>query len=116
MGATWAEEESGPVERKPLRRKPPPRRPAQHPIGDALRLRLAEELDHARRLLGAMGDELSSDVPVVARHGLALQSVDIVGQMLGHIASVIRSSDPAGAVDHIGMADLKDRLTGKSLD
>jgi hypothetical protein len=48
---------------------------------------------------------------VLMRHGVALQSVDIVGQILGHIATVVRSSDPAGAVEQIGMADLKGRLT-----
>ena len=52
---------------------------------------------------------------VVMRHGMALQTVDIVGQMLGHIANVVKSSDPEGAVDRIGMCDLKARLTRKSV-
>ena len=34
----------------------------------------------------------------------------VVGQMLGHIASVVRSSDPPAAVDAIGMSELKARL------
>ena len=34
----------------------------------------------------------------------------LVGQMLGHLASVLRSSDMTGAVDRIGMAELKARL------
>jgi hypothetical protein len=54
---------------------------------------------------------LSSDSLIVTRHGRSLQSVDIVGQMIGHIVNVIRSSDPEGAVERIGMAELKARLT-----
>lgn len=80
-----------------------------------LKLRLAEELDYARRLLDAMGDELSSDMTVVVRHGVALQSVDVIGQLLGHITDVVRSSDPGGVIQNIGMADLKARLTRTKL-
>ena len=72
--------------------------------------RLAAELDHARDLLEQMGDELALDQQVVAEHGLALQSVDIVGQLLGHIASVVRAEDRAAAVDRIGMCELKAKL------
>ena len=81
------------------------------PTEDRLRQRLAEELEYARRMLDIMGDALASDGAVVVRHGTSLQSVDIVGQMLGHIATVLRSSDVGGAVDRIGMAELKARLT-----
>lgn len=92
----------------------PPLDPAQVPTDDELRLRLAEELDYARRMLDAMGDELSADMGVVMRHGVALQTVDIVGQMLGHIANVTRSAAPGLAVDRIGMCELKARLTRRS--
>jgi hypothetical protein len=71
---------------------------------------LAEELDHARRMLGAMGDELALDSQVVTEHGLALQAVDIVGQMIGHIANVVRAEDRNAAVDRIGMCELKAKL------
>ena len=71
---------------------------------------LAAELDHARDMLVMMGDELSTDFAVVSRHGLALQAVDIVGQMLGHIANVVRADDRAAAVDRIGMCELKATL------
>jgi hypothetical protein len=33
-----------------------------------------------------------------------------VGQMLGHIAAVVRSADPQSTVDAISMSDLKARL------
>ena len=71
---------------------------------------LADELDHARRMLEAMGDELALDAQVVTEHGLALQAVDIVGQMIGHIANVVRAEDRAAAVDRIGMCELKAKL------
>lgn len=99
--------------RKPLRRDPPPLPAALAPTGDPLKLRLADELEYARRMLDAMGDSLSADPLVVGRHMTSLQTVDIAGQILGHIANVIRSSDPAGAVDRIGMCDLKARLKRK---
>jgi hypothetical protein len=101
-------------EKRPLRRDPPPLDPALVPTDDQLRIRLAEELEYARRMLDAMGDELSADMGVVMRHAVALQTVDIVGQMLGHIAAVTRSSMPERAVDRIGMCELKSRLTRRS--
>jgi len=71
---------------------------------------LADELDHARDLLLAMGDELAMNQDVVAEHGVALQAVDIVGQMLGHIANVVRAEDRRAAVERIGMCELKATL------
>ena len=88
--------------------------PALVPSEDELRLRLAEELEYARRMLDAMGDELTADMSVVMRHAVALQSVDIVGQMLGHIAAVTRSSAPDLAVEKIGMCELKARLNRRA--
>ena len=73
--------------------------------------RLAAELDHARDMLIMMGDDLSGDFAVVSRHSLTLQAVDIVSQMLGHIANVVRADDQLEAVDKIGMCDLKSKLT-----
>lgn len=66
-------------------------------------------------MLDVMGDELAGDGAVVVRHATALQSVDIIGQMLGHIANVVRSSDPPGAVKRIGMCELKARITRRSI-
>ena len=104
-----------PQPRPSIRREAPPLPKALVPTDDQLRLRLAEELEYARRMLDVMGDKLSGDAGVLMRHGTALQSVDIVGQILGHIANVIRSSDPDGAVDRIGMCELKARLTRSSI-
>ena len=101
--------------RPSIRRDPPPRPPEIPATAEVLPLRLAEELDYARRMLDSMGDDLSADMAVVMRHSVALQSIDIVGQMLGHIANVVRSSDPEAAVDRIGMCELKGRLTRSKL-
>ena len=79
-------------------------------VPNDLDLRLAAELDHARDMLVTMGDELALNMEVVAEHGVALQAVDIVGQMLGHIANVVRAEDRAAAVDRIGMCELKAKL------
>jgi len=110
----WGAEDPGPgEERKPLRRDGP-RRAAPSPIEDTrdqLRLRLSEELEYARRMLDIAGEEICADRIAVTRHAVALQSLDKVGQMLSHIAAIIRSSDPASAIDRIGMSDLKARLT-----
>jgi len=75
-----------------------------------LDLRLAAELDLARDMIEEMGDELSANLAVVSDHGVALQAVDIVGQMLGHIANVVRATDRRDAIDRIGMGELKAKL------
>ena len=108
----WGTEEETPAaERLPVRRDFQPRNHAVEETADLLHLRLGEELEYARWMLDAMGDELSADPIAVSRHGVVLQSLDIIGQMLGHIAKVIRSADPGSAVEQIGMGDLKARLT-----
>jgi len=96
--------------RRSIRRDPPPAPKTLALTDDELMRRLSEEVDYARRLLSATADELSADALVVGRHLAELQSLDIVGQILGHLASVLRSSDMGGAVDRIGMAELKARL------
>jgi len=72
---------------------------------------LAAELDHARDMLVMMGDELAMSPEIVAEHGMALQAVDIVGQMLGHIANVVRAQDRGEAIDRIGMCELRAKLS-----
>ncbi|HZC38505.1 MAG TPA: hypothetical protein VE221_07505 [Sphingomicrobium sp.] len=115
QAAYHAEQARPPIRREPkakptIRRDPPPLPPAQVPTDDLLKLRLAEELEYARRMIETMGDALSTDPQLVMRHMVALQSIDIAGQILGHIANVIRSSDPKAAVELIGMCELRGRL------
>ena len=79
--------------RKSIRREAPPLPPGLVPTDDALRLRLAEELEYARRMIEAMGDTLSADPQLVMRHMVSLQSIDIVGQILGQeeeLAALLR--------------------------
>ena len=106
---TWGFDEQKDEERKPLRRDRPTRAIVAA-TEDPLRVRLGEELDYVRRLLNTLGNELAGDPILIRRHAVALQSLDIVGQILGHIGTVIRSSEPRSAVEEIGMADLKARL------
>ena len=110
-----AEFRSEKASRPSIRREPPPLDPALVPSDDDLKLRLADELEYARRMIEAMGDELSADMGVVMRHAVPLQSIDIVAQMLGHIAAVTRSANPEAAVDRIGMCELKARLKRQAL-
>ena len=110
---SWTAEQQ-PV-RRSIRRDPPPAPPPLLPTDDQLRLRLAEELEYARRMLTALGERLASDPAVVTRHTGPLQSVDIIGQMLGHIANVVRCSTPEDAVERIGMCELKGRLQRRSI-
>ena len=79
-------------------------------VPSTLDLRLAAELDVARSMLEEMGDELSASLAVVNDHGVALQAVDIVGQILGHIANVVRAKDRGSAIERIGMGELKAKL------
>jgi hypothetical protein len=81
------------------------------PTEDLLEARLAEELAYAQRMLEALGDTLTGDPLVLQRHHTALQTFDILGQMLGHLAKVIGTSEKAAAIDRIGMQDLRGRLT-----
>lgn len=110
---TWGVD--GPSEKPewkpPLRREAPVLRVVPDQTDDTLRIRLGEELDHVRRMLDVTGDELANDPVAVPRHTVALQYLDKVGQMLGHIANVVRSTDPQSTIADIGMGDLKARLT-----
>jgi hypothetical protein len=96
--------------RPSIRRESPASPKALVRSDNVLKLRLADELEYARRMIETMADTLSSDRNLLVRHMVTLQSADIAGQILGHVASVIRSSDPDGAVDLIGMSELKGRL------
>jgi len=98
-------------ERKPIRRDLSQLRALPQATSDPLRLRLAEELEYARRMLDVTADELSKDPLAVSRHTVSLQYLDKVGQMICHIANIVRSSDPWTTVEAIGMGDLKARLT-----
>ena len=108
---TWGIEEPSDEPRKPLRRDSSQQAASPNePTDDLLWVRLSEEIEYARRVLDVTANQICTDRIAVTRHGVALQSLDRVGHMLGHIAAIVRSSDPRSAVESIGMSDLKARL------
>ncbi len=86
--------------------------PAAIPGLDA---KLAHELGYVQRLLENLGDELIKDLFLVQRHGQSMQSLDLVGQILGHVAAILHAEDKAAVIEGIGMEDLKARLKRKSI-
>jgi hypothetical protein len=91
-------------------------KPAPPPLPqseNALDHRLAEEIDCIVRRLELVGGALVDDPLVLHRHGVTLQSIDLVNQLLRHLSRVVVAADKEAAVDRIGMVDLKARLTRK---
>jgi hypothetical protein len=68
-----------------------------------------------QRLLEGLGDELIADLLLIQRHGKSLQSLDLVGQILGHVSAILRAEDKAAVVEEIGMEDLRARLKRKAI-
>jgi hypothetical protein len=104
FAAAKAERASG----KPSIFKPAPPRP--QPSESQLDHRMAEELQVVRRRIEQIGDSLAADPMVVHRHSFALQSFDLMNQVLTHLTSVIESEDKEAAVERISLRDLKARL------
>ncbi len=77
--------------------------------------RLSEEIEYVQRLLEMMGDQLAGDPIILQRHSRALQGFDLMSQILGHIARVVSADDKEGAIDGIGMHDLRARLKRQAL-
>lgn len=96
----------------PATRSAAPAPAAKYPDLDA---RLADELGYVQRLLEGLGDQLIRDLFLVERHGDALQSLDLVGQILGHVAAILHAEDKAAVVEQIGMEDLRARLRRKPI-
>lgn len=100
----------GPVAiKRPLFREPPqvPWLASRDPLDRSI----SEELAFARRSLEAMGDALSEDPILMTRHGVQVQTIDLLAQILGHLASVVAAGDRNEAVGRIGMTELRNRLT-----
>ena len=95
------------------------RAPAHAPAPPAalpdLDKRMADELGYVQRLLEGLGDELIADLLLVQRHGKSLQSLDLVGQILGHVSAILRADDQAAVIAEIGMEDLRARLKRKAI-
>lgn len=112
VDAIQAEARANPVTGRALRS---PEGPATQPLVADLDARLADELGYVQRLLEGLGDELIADLLLIQRHGKSLQSLDLVGQILGHVAAILRSDDKAAVVEDIGMEDLRARLKRKAI-
>ena len=93
--------------------KAPPPRPA--PSSDPLDHRLAEELDSVVRRLEQLGGSLAANPILLQRHAAELQSIDLIKQIVGHIARVVESADEEWAVERITLQDLRARLQRKSI-
>lgn len=113
VDAIQAEARAGTSSGRDLRAAAPPAAPAP-PCPD-LDARLADELGYVQRLLEGLGDELIKDLLLVQRHGQSLQSLDLVGQILGHVAAILRAEDKGEVVEQIGMEDLRARLKRKAI-
>ncbi len=77
-----------------------------------LNARLADELDYINRLLESVGDQLVADPVMLQRYGVALQSFDLIGQMIGHISNIVSAANPEAAVARVGIEDMRTRLLG----
>lgn len=113
VDAIQAEARAQPASGRALRAtESPAALPAASPDLDK---RLADELGYVQRLLKGLGDELIADLLLIQRHGQSLQSLDLVGQILGHVAVILRAEDKAAVVEEIGMEDLRARLKRKPI-
>lgn len=93
---------------------PPPLQPLA-PSCDIVERRLAEELDYARRLLEMLGEQLAGDPIILHRHAQTMQGFDRIGQIIGHVATVVQSQDKLSAIERIGMQEMRSRLTRRAL-
>lgn len=84
--------------------------PPLEPTDNLIESRLAEEIHYAQRLLDLVGDRFICDPLILQRHETTMQSFDIIGQLLGHLAKVIGARDKMEAIDRIGMQELRARL------
>lgn len=113
VDAIQAEARADAVAGSALRASPPAESPkVAEPELDA---RLADELGYVQRLLEGLGEELIADLLLVQRHGQSLQGLDLVGQILGHVAAILRAEDKGAVVEQIGMDDLRGRLKRKRI-
>lgn len=93
--------------------KPPPPNPGRS--DSVLEQRIAEELELVVRKLEQLGDILASDPILLHRHAPQLQSIDLMQQLLGHLARVVAARDKTMAVDRISLRELSSRLKRRAL-
>jgi len=84
--------------------------PALEPTDNVLLQRISDELDFAWRQIDLAAASMGRDSVTALRHRGSLHMVDTVGQTLGQLAVVLRSSLPERAVERVPMPDLRGRL------
>jgi len=105
-----AEEKSS--TKRPLFKPAPPRLAASQ---NEIDHRISEELATMRRRLEQLGDVLSRESVLLHRYGAQLQSIDLMMQQLGHLATVIAAEDKAAAAEQVSLQELRQRLNRRSI-
>ncbi len=100
--------------RRSLFRPPPPQADPGR-SDDPLDRRIAEELDLIARQLEQLGGALAADPILLARHGVELQAIDRMKQVLGHLGRIAAAGDKAMALDQVTLQELRARLQRRPL-
>lgn len=95
---------------RPAASAPPPQA-----SDDVLEQRIAEELQTIVRQLEQLGGTLAADPILLTRHATQLQSIDLMKQVIGHLARLVASADREAALDQVTLTELKGRLTRRAL-
>jgi hypothetical protein len=82
---------------------------------EGLDRRIADELLYVKRLLDAVGDDLTKDPILLQRYSRTLQSFDAACQILGHLSVVVGAEDRVEAAAAVTMEELRGRLLAKAL-
>ena len=93
--------------------KPPPPSPGRS--DSVLDQRIGEELELVVRQLEQLGEVFVSDPILLQRHAQQLQSIDLIQQVLAHLARVVVARDKTMAVDRITLVELRARLKRMAL-
>jgi hypothetical protein len=82
---------------------------------EGLDRRIADELLYVKRLLDAVGDDLTKDPIMLQRYSRTLQSFDAACQILGHLSIIVGADDRAEAAAAVTMQELRGRLLAKAI-
>jgi len=99
-------------DRRSIFREPPPR---PKPSPNVLDHRVSEELQMIRRHLDQLGGVLACEPLLLHKYAIQLQSIDLMTQLLGHLADIVATGDKELAVEGVSLHDLKQRLRRKPL-
>ena len=83
-------------------------------VGDhSVRSVIADEILTARRLIETLGADLCRDPDITARHGEALQQLDLAAQLIEQAARLLRmEGDMARALDAVTLEAMRARIAG----